>query len=235
MRTHGSVFGGTTVCAQLSWTKLLGAPITVELDGLDVVASLKTHVQHRERILVDLAALNTAIEGAGEEARKKAAARKAAAAGNGDGSSGGSAGSGDATAAKPADSAPGWTEKLLMRLIDVLRVRISNVHIRIESVGPDAVRPDHPFSIGVRLEELRLLSLDERDNATDSVVADVAGSSAGLDAAGAGGFIRKRATVSGLSLYDCGGLVGECGSWVLTGCMLGVAVAGTSTPTPPAA
>jgi len=205
------------VRVQLSWTKLLSAPIVVELDGLDVVAVLKTSVEHRERINIDLRALNTAIESATAEAAEGASSGEAS---DTAASGAGAAESKAANDAVTANSAPSWTERLVMRLIDVLRVRVTNVHIRVESVGTGAVRPAHPFSLGVRLQELHVLSLDENSEATDSVSADQSSGSTGDGL----GFIRKRATISGLAVCvarlewlgcqchrtrnDCGGLPG---------------------------
>lgn len=44
-------------------------------DGLNVLAEWRTHVQHRERVALDLAALDSLITGSDAEEKRSAAAK----------------------------------------------------------------------------------------------------------------------------------------------------------------
>ncbi|KAA0159920.1 hypothetical protein FNF28_05609 [Cafeteria roenbergensis] len=104
---------------RISWTELLSAPLSVDLDGVYVVATLRTDASSKEQLVAALAEAEAAVSARLAQA---AAAHLAAA----------TASVGPAEVGQ-AGRARSMTTSLLNRLADALRLSVRDVHIRLES------------------------------------------------------------------------------------------------------
>lgn len=160
------------------------ANLHVELSGLHIVAELKTRELVAERLEAELGLLQTKVEEAlaallqrekdAEDRRKSAGATPKAA------------------GPKVPQTAPpkqGFFAKLTVGALDKVSASVSDVHIRIESVGEQGLDERHPFSLGVTLESLSLQSLDPSGEKTVEVRGD------------SEYFLRKIANLEGLAVY----------------------------------
>ena len=159
-----------TLRLNIPWSSIGSSPSIVELDGLYCVAYPSDQFEYNEE---EEKARQSADRSAQLEALNAAEKKDAAAGGGGGGG--------------------GYFAGMITKIVQNLKLVISNVHIRLEDKSSD---PRHPFAVGMVLQEIRL------DGASFQNIAEASIDSRGDElVTKPDGMIRKAFVIKGFAVY----------------------------------